>query len=229
MSRRVCHNFITDTMKKMHPSVRTLVLCGDVWHPAEVVQRGLGALGDAPLAFEFITHGAKWSPALMKEFPLVIVAKANYLCAMDQTPWLTRETQCAFRDFVAQGGGLFLVHAGTCYKDLAEMRAVAGGAFMSHPDQCVVTVQPKTGHSMTAGVSSFSERDEHYLMALDDVKADVFLQTCSEHGVQPAGWTRAEGRGRVCVLTPGHNVGVWLHPEFQKLLWNGLRWLTKLN
>jgi type 1 glutamine amidotransferase len=47
--------------------------------------------------------------------------------------------------------------------------------------------------------------------------------------VQPAGWTRAEGAGRVCVLTPGHNLEVWLHPEFQKLLLNACRWTAKLN
>jgi hypothetical protein len=31
------------------------------------------------------------------------------------------------------------------------------------------------------------------------------------------------------VLTPGHNLEVWLHPDFQKLLHNGLTWLAKLN
>jgi len=55
----------------------------------------------------------------------------------------------------------------------------------------------------------------------------VFLHTRSRHGVQPAGWTRAEGLGRVGVLTPGHNLEVWLHPGFQKLLQNGLNWVAK--
>jgi type 1 glutamine amidotransferase len=71
--------------------------------------------------------------------------------------------------------------------------------------------------------------DEHYFMAMNDARADVFLNSLSKHGVQPAGWTRAAGAGRVCVLTPGHNREVWQHPEFQKLLLNALRWAAKMN
>jgi type 1 glutamine amidotransferase len=65
-------------------------------------------------------------------------------------------------------------------------------------------------------------------MALDDARADVFATTTSEHGEQPGVWRRTEGRGRVAVLTPGHNLEVWLHPSFQALLSNCLRWCGKL-
>lgn len=209
--------------------LRTLVLCDDKWHPAEVVQRGLNALGDARFAFEFSTHGNRWSPTMMENYSLVVVAKANHLCAADQNPWLTVKTQPAFKDFVRHGGGLLLVHAGTCYQDLPEMRGVAGGAFISHPDQCLVTVEPKPDHPLTTGVNSFNERDEHYLMSLDAADSDVFLHSRSKHGVQPAGWMRTDGSGRVCVLTPGHNLEVWLHPQFQILLGNVVRWTAKLD
>ena len=180
-------------------------------------------------AFEFVTHGSKWSPAMMKEFPLVVVAKANHLCAAEQTPWLTADSQSAFPDFVRQGGGLFVVHGGACYGDLPEMRAVTGGAFLRHPDQCPVTLEPKSRHPLTEGVTPFTLKDEHYMMSLDATDADLFLHTRSEHGVQPAGWTRNEGSGRVCVLTPGHNLEVWLHPSYQALLHNALHWAAKMN
>lgn len=209
--------------------LRTLVLCDDAWHPAEVVQRGLNALADSRFDFEFVSHGSQWSPLLMEKFSLVIVAKANHISASDQRPWLTQETQSAFRDFVRIGGGLLLIHGGTCYQDLPELRGVTGGAFHRHPDQCPVTIEPKAGHPLTAGVKSFTERDEHYIMALDTTDTDVFLHSRSEHGEQPAGWTRTESSGRVCVLTPGHNLEVWQHPSFQKLLLNALGWTAKLN
>ena len=48
------------------------------------------------------------------------------------------------------------------------------------------------------------------------------MTTQSEHGTQPGGWTRSEGRGKVCVLSPGHKVEVWLHPSYQALLKNAL-------
>ena len=59
-------------------------------------------------------------------------------------------------------------------------------------------------------------------------KADVFLTTVSEHGSQPGGWTRLEGKGRVCALTPSHNLEGWQHPSFQTLLLNALHWCGKI-
>jgi type 1 glutamine amidotransferase len=98
---------------------------------------------------------------------------------------------------------------------------------MEHPPQCPVTVEPKAGHPLAEGSKSFTVKDEHYMMALDDEHADVFLTSTSEHGTEPAGWIRTEGLGRVCVLTPGHNPEVWLHPSYQVLLENALRWCNQ--
>ncbi len=209
--------------------LRTLVLCDDAWHPAEVVRPGLNALAHSRFDFEFLTSGAKWSPTLMKQFPVVVMAKANHVCATDQTPWLTADQGMAFPEFIQGGGGLLVVHGGTAgYKTLLPMRQSLGGGFLRHPEECQVTVEPKSDHPVAAGVNQFTVTDEHYFMELDAEDAEVFLETRSEHGVQPAGWTRTDGAGRVCVLTPGHNVDVWLHPEFQKLLRNGLDWVGKL-
>jgi type 1 glutamine amidotransferase len=66
-------------------------------------------------------------------------------------------------------------------------------------------------------------------MAFDDPQADLFMTTTSQHGTQPGGWTRLEGEGRVCVLTPGHNVEVWQHPSFQALLRNTLNWCAQVH
>jgi len=89
-----------------------------------------------------------------------------------------------------------------------------------------VTVQPIDRHPLTAGSSAFTLQDEHYFMALDDDQADVFLTTVSEHGQQPGGWRRTAGEGRVCVLTPGHNLPVWEHPAYQALIVNALDWVS---
>jgi len=67
------------------------------------------------------------------------------------------------------------------------------------------------------------------MMEFDDPTADLFLTSTSEHGTQPAGWTRTEGAGRVCVLTPGHNLEIWLHPAYQALIHNALDWCAKTN
>lgn len=209
---------------------RALVFAGDIWHPAETVRHGLAALGAEEFDFEFTDAPpdcpAEWS----KKFRLVVLARANISSTTDRQPWLDSDTANSFADFVTQGGSLLVVHAGTSrYEILPAMNALIGGSFVRHPEQCAVTIEAQAENCLTEQVQSFEVQDEHYFMKLDDSRAEVFLRSSSAHGVQPAGWTRLEGCGRVCVLTPGHNLEVWLHPSFQRLLTNALRWTAKMN
>lgn len=206
-----------------------LVFCDDLYHPAATVRTGLAPLAaQGGFEFDWIENAAGWNPATLAGYRAVLLSKSNVCTHADKTPWLANGTETAFREYVRGGGGLLAVHSGTAsFQDVAPVREVLGGVFLSHPPQCAVTVAPQAGHALTAGVGEpFVVHDEHYFMALDDPQADVFLHTRSEHGVQPAGWTRHEGKGRVAVLTPGHNREVWLHPSFQQLLVNALRWVA---
>lgn len=209
---------------------RALVIYDDVWHPAATVRRGLEPLCPAGFEFEFVEGDPRRPTARMSEFSLVVLTKANMISAIDQGPWLTTEALTSLRNHLRRGGGLVAIHAGTSrYESSAEMKEMIGGAFGRHPDSCAVTLEPQSGHPLAEGVAQFTVVDEHYFMEMSGAPVDVFLRSRSEHGLQPAGWTRtSEGGGRICVLTPGHNLEVWLHPEFQKLLLNAFRW-AKLN
>jgi type 1 glutamine amidotransferase len=212
-------------MPKMQMTTRALVLCDDLWHPAVIARRGLKALGGFGFDFEWLENGDRLSPARMKEFPVIILDKSNVMSAKDKRAWLTKDLLHALCKHIRRGNGLVVVHSGTAgYAELPVMRSMIGGTFVHHPPQCGVTVEPKRRQPLTIGVAPFTVEDEHYFVKLDDAQAEVFLLARSEYGVQPAGWTRAEGKGRVCVLTPGHSLKVWLHPSFQALLLNALRW-----
>jgi type 1 glutamine amidotransferase len=138
------------------------------------------------------------------------------------------KTQQSFLDYVQQGNSLLVIHSGTAgYEGATTLRALMGGVFRDHPDQCPVTIEPLEGHPLTDGCEAFTMVDEHYMMDMDDEGADVFLHTVSEHGTQPGGWRRHQGNGRICVLTPGHNLEILQHPSFQRLLLNALRWCGK--
>jgi uncharacterized protein len=209
--------------------IRVLVLCDDKWHPAETVRRGLEPLRAAGFEFDWIENAQEWSPERMERYSLVLLSKANQVSADDHNPWMSQEVQAHFVEYVRKGNGLLVVHSGTAgYRNLPVLRGLFGGVFMQHPPQCPVTVTPVAGHPLTAGSAPFTMQDEHYFMALDDDQADIFLTTTSEHGEEPGGWTRLEGEGRVCVLTPGHNLEVWLRPEYQRLLRNGLGWCAQV-
>jgi type 1 glutamine amidotransferase len=203
---------------------RVLVLCDDKWHPASRVRAGVEALGTDEFEFDIVEKAREWSAERMSDDPLVLTAKANQVSASDNEPWITPEIEETFLDYVRGGGGLLAVHAGTIVRELPTLHRLLGGAFIQHPPQCEVTITPQGYHPITSNVEPFTVMDEHYFMEISDLEAHHFLTTTSTHGAQPGGWWREEGKGRVCVLTPGHNTEVWLHQEFQTLLRNALLW-----
>jgi type 1 glutamine amidotransferase len=208
-------------------STRVLVLCDDKWHPAHVVRGGIERLGTDDFHFDVIEDGREWSAERMGIYPLVLLAKLNHISAVDNSPWITPEVEEAFVDYVRAGGGLLAVHSGTCVIESPTLRRLIGGTFIKHPPQCEVTVTPQGYLPITLDVEPFTVKDEHYFMETDGPQALPFLTTPSEHGAQSGAWLREQDDGRVCVLTPGHNAEVWLHPEFQTLLRNGLLWCAK--
>lgn len=208
-------------------AMRALVFCDDLYHPAATVRSGLAPLGATDgFAFDWVENAAGWESRRLADYPVALLSKSNVCSSTDKTPWLAGGAGEALRDFVRAGGGLVAVHSGTAsYQDVPVVRALLGGVFASHPPPCAVRVEPTAGHLLASGLPGpFAIRDEHYQMTMDDPAADIFLRTHSAHGMQPAGWTRREGAGRVVVLTPGHFPEVWLHPSFQRLLRNALHW-----
>lgn len=206
--------------------MHTLVLCDDYYHPARVPRAGLAPLAErGEFSFDWIEHAGAWSAERMAAYPLVLLAKSNNLSAADRTPWVTPAVAEAFCAYVRAGGGLLAIHSGTAdYGGVPALRDLLGGVFARHPKQCPVTVTPRAAHPLAAGSAPFTLVDEHYFMEMSDPGVEVFLTSSSEHGEQPAGWVRAEGAGRVAVLTPGHNLEVWLQPSYQALIENALRW-----
>ena len=180
--------------------------------------------------FDWIEDAQHWSPEIMSMYPVVILTKSNNVSSADRTGWMTDTVQTAFAEYVRNGNGLLAIHSGTADYDQAPvLRSLLGGVFAHHPEQCPVTVNPHPGHPLSAGSAPFTLTDEHYFMAFDDSQADVFVTTTSVHGEQPGGWRQVKGDGRVAVLTPGHNLEVWLHPSFQTLVLNCLRWCGRVD
>jgi uncharacterized protein len=210
--------------------MRAIVFCDDRYHAAATVRAGLAPLGAEDFEFDWVENAAAWQPESLRAYPVAVLSKSNAIAQNDPRPWLTGGKENVFGAYVREGGGLVIVHSGSAsYAQVPPMRALAGGAFLHHPPECEVILEPKPNHLLThAATAPFAIWDEHYFMALDDPTADVFLHSRSVHGVQPAGWTRIDGKGRVCVLTPGHTVEAWLHPSFQILLRNALHWVAKM-
>ena len=215
--------------------MKALVLAGDYWHPMEVVKRGLLDPAYEGWEFDFVEDAKDiLTPEFLKDYPLVIMCKGNNLTEANQTPWMEDEvTEASTEDFAAYveaGGGLLVVHSGTTFgaHGAGPMADLVGCTFIRHPKRCDVEVSVLKDHPITAGVETFTVRDEHYEIRMNREDADLLLQSVpATGGTQIAGYAFTRGEGRIAALTPGHILSVWKHPEFIRLLKNAMAWCVK--
>lgn len=222
--------------------MRVLLLCDDYWHPGQVPIDGVAPLAERGFQFDTITNADEFTQDMLGQYPVVLLSKCDEVSQTDRRPWKTEEMQQAFVSYVEGGGGLLAIHTATVPgKHTQTLERLLGCRFVYHPHDCPVTVQPVKPHPVTEGVGMFCETDEHYRLELLAPDSDVLIASYSppqgEQGkytedpynnspawICPAGYVRTQGKGRVCVLTPGHHLAVWHNPQYQKTLENALRW-----
>lgn len=214
--------------------MKVLFIAGDVWHPMEVIRRGLDSFGNKLDGIEMdFVEAAKdiLTPEFIRAYDVIVIAKGNAVASFNSAPWyedgVTEVRGEEFGDYLREGHGMVFLHAANCIgKDaLPAYYALNGNWFIGHPLRCPVEYKVVKTNELTEGVEDFTERDEHYMLSDVAVDADIFLESRSpEGGVQAAGYTRRIGDGRVAVITPGHTLAVWTNENFQKLLVNALHW-----
>lgn len=213
--------------------MKLLLIADDYWHPAEVLTRGLAFLRENGHTLDVVMDAKDIVTAdMLRAYDTVIIAKGNALVNGNQHAWfddgVTLVGPSGYREYVENGGSLLALHAGISFtrEDCPEMTDFLGAAFLMHPKQCPVEIRlTLPGHPVCEGVSDFRIRqDEHYFIERTEGEGAVFAESVSAHGVQPAGIARTLGKGRLCLLTPGHNMYVYQNPMFQRLLLNAVEW-----
>jgi type 1 glutamine amidotransferase len=145
--------------------------------------------------------------------------------------WMTPEQQRAVAAYVEGGGGFLNLHnAMGLYPADGPYLKLVGGRFVGHGPLerfRVEVVDPN--HPVTRGVSGFFTADEQHTPPFDERRVHLLLRNRSDDGtVAAAGWVRELGRGRLCHLANGHTREALLHPMYQKLLRNAVRWCLRL-
>jgi len=215
--------------------MNVLVICDDFWHPAEVIELGIAPLEKMGFTFTVVKTALDiLTPEFIAPYPVIMCCKGNSVNSYNhQREWfldIAEVGPAEFEEYVRNGGGFLAVHSGNTGKSGQDYANFVGNYFGGHPPRCEVEVKITKEHPITKNVSDFSVRDEHYKIEVTDPEADVFCKTYSESGgEQIGGYVRTIGKGKVCVLTPGHILGVWHNPEFQKLLCNALHFASKKN
>ena len=225
--------------------MRVLLLCDDFWHPGQVPIDGVAPLKERGFQFDVITDANEFKPEILVRYPVVLLSKCDEISPTDKRSWKSRVVQNAFIKYVEKGGGLLVVHTGLVAGEHTEaLDRLIGSRFSFHPQDCPVTVQPVKPHPITKGVEQFCEIDEQYRLEIIADDIDIFMASYSPpqgeemkyddepyHNSQAwigaAGYVRKQGKGRVCVLTPGHHLPVWHNPQYRRVLENALHWCFK--
>ena len=217
------------------------MLCDDYWHPGQIPIEGVAPLKERGFQFDIITDANDFKSDMLAKYPVVLLSKCDETSGENKTSWKTPDVQHAFIKYVEKGGGLLVIHTGLVAGEHTEpLDRLIGSRFSFHPQSCPVTVQPIKPHPITTGVELFCEDDEHYRLDIIADDIDIIMASYSPpqgdesntedsyHNTQAwigaAGYVRTQGKGRVCVLTPGHHLPVWHNPQYQKVLENSLRW-----
>jgi hypothetical protein len=137
------------------------------------------------------------------------------------------------KSFVEGGGGLVSVHisAASC-PDWAGMKKLTGGGWVLgtswHPpfgwfQVCI----DNPGHALAKGVSDFWTYDECYCGLDIQPGIDVFMHGVVEGEEKPLGWSHKVGKGKVANIALGHAGSSQLHPQFQQLILNSVKYVTE--
>lgn len=143
---------------------------------------------------------------------------------------LTDEQVAGLMTYVLNGGGLLAIHAGIVAETRYEAAHLAGGKFISHPEQKVLTYTPTgSGHIITEGIESFDIMEEPYQLDLDNlIETTLLLEYESESKKWPAAWAHTYGIGRVVYLSPGHQLESFLVPMYRKLIRRSALWAAEM-
>jgi len=221
---------------------KILLLCDDQWHSGQVAIDGVAPLMKEGFKIDRINDAHNFSSLSLASYSVVLLSKSDEVSGESQKSWKNEKVQRLFVEYVEDGGGLLVVHSGVVAgEDTEILDKLIGCRFISHPEQTMVTVAPLKPHPVTCGVEKFQELDEHYRVEILQEDLEILFGAYSpaqgeesKYQTEPysnspeylslSGYVRTVGKGRVCVLTPGHNLKVWLNESFQKTLKNALHW-----
>lgn len=174
-----------------------------------------------------------------KDFAVCDIILSNWNNWGDNGPdaqW-PETTRTAFLDFVKNGGGHVMVHAGgsSFYNWPAYHRIVASwGAKTSHgPNHTFQVDIADPNHPLVKGLTPFAIHDELWNQAQFPAKSDVLLTAYSDTAYKGTG--KAEPvlcvsqyeRGRCVNLMLGHDVTAMQNPGFQRLLRRSCLWAAR--
>lgn len=139
---------------------------------------------------------------------------------------LSSKALSLLQQYVSKGGGILAIHSATAsFKECPAYFEVLGGRFLSHGKVTNFEIVPTLQSTIFPTFERFSVRDEIYLHELNPA-IQVHFVTEFEQQRLPVVWSYSYGKGRVLYAMPGHRSASLASPAYQRLLLQGLAWVT---
>lgn len=166
---------------------------------------------------------------------------------------ITREEFAGLQNAIIAGTGFAGWHGGIAdsYRNNSDYLQMVGGQFASHPGKApeerkgeqpdnymphtINMTELGNAHPITAGIGDFDLVTEQYWVLHDDYN-DVLATTTQKvrawdpwnrEITSPAIWTRNWGKGKIFVITCGHNLEIVTEKNVKTIIERGLLWASR--
>ena len=212
-----------------------LVLIGDQPHEPGHIEEGLRPVFEATDVIPHFTVDVHaLSAKNLAKVQLLVILRDGLQRpgteARSYFTWMTPEQERAVVSFVEGGGGFLNLHNSMgLYPEHGAYLDLIGGRYIGHgPLERFGVEIADPSHPVTQGVSAFFVADEQHTPQYDEGRVHLLLRNRSDDGKSAAaGWVREPGSGRLCHLANGHTLEALLHPMFQRLMCNAVRWCLR--
>ncbi|MFF2483913.1 ThuA domain-containing protein [Paenibacillus sp. NPDC058071] len=197
---------------------------GVKYHPFEKVDREIeGSLEEVA---EVTSTGdySVLNKETLKDYDLFI----SYTEFADQP--LAQEPVAALLDYVANGGGLLVIHNGISLQKNRELMSMIGAKFTGHPEFTTLPVQNSLpDHPIMKGIEPYEIDDEPYRFDMIPYYDTTILAHYEHEGkLWPAAWAHEYGLGRVVYLANGHQLSCFSVKPFRQLIKQAGLWAAKV-
>jgi uncharacterized protein len=143
---------------------------------------------------------------------------------------ITQQQVGGILSFVANGGGLLVIHNGISLQSNYEFAQLVGAKFTGHPAYTKLEMEDsKSQHVIMEGIENFDVEDEPYRYDFNSFSEKTILAEYKYEGVvYPAAWAIEYGLGRVVYLMPGHDTASFISEMYRKLILRSGMWAVKL-
>ena len=190
------------------------------YHPFEGVDRELQNILEHDMELTCSEDLTLLNQKELSGYPLVIA----YTEFSDHP--LPQDQVAALISYVANGGGLLVIHNGISLQRNQELELMLGARFTHHPDFTALSVtisQPE--HPIMQGIEDFVIEDEpYYFEHLPHLQTTILAEYLHDGAMRQAAWCHEFGLGRVVYFMPGHHLPSFSVEPFRQMIRQGALW-----